>query len=45
MRHALAHNYTIYYVDIWYFVKWMFAVNFLGLLLYKYAERDMIRSR
>ena len=45
MRHALAPNYPIYYVDIWYFVKWMFAVNFLGLLLYKYAERDMIRSR
>lgn len=45
MRHAFAPNYPAYHIDIWYFIKWMFVVNFLGLLLYKYAERDMIRSR
>ena len=45
MRHAFAPSYPSTHIDIWYFLKWMFAVNFLGLLLYKYAERDMIRSR
>ncbi|MGP9557613.1 ABC transporter permease [Psychrobacter sp. AOP7-A1-24] len=45
MRHAFAPNYPAYHIDIWYFLEWMFVVNFLGLLLYKYAERDMIRSR
>ena len=45
MRHAFAPNYPAYHIDIWYFLEWMFIVNFLGLLLYKYAERDMIRSR
>ncbi|MBE0405512.1 ABC transporter permease [Psychrobacter sp. AOP22-C1-22] len=45
MRHAFAPNYPAYHIDIGYFLKWMFAVNFLGLLLYKYAERDMLRSK
>ncbi len=45
MRHAFAPNYPAYHIDMGYFLKWMFAVNFLGLLLYKYAERDMLRSR
>ncbi|MDN3398060.1 ABC transporter permease [Psychrobacter sp. APC 3426] len=45
MRHAFAPNYPAYHIDISYFLKWTFAVNFFGLLLYKYAERDMIRSR
>ena len=45
VRHAFAPNYPADHIDIWYFLKWMFVVNFLGLLLYKYAERDMIRSR
>lgn len=44
IRHSLEPNYPSYHIDIWYFLKWMFVVNFLGLLLYKYAERDMIRS-
>lgn len=45
IRHSFAPNYPAYHIDIGYFLKWMCAVNFLGLLLYKYAERDMIRSR
>lgn len=45
MRHAFAPDYPMYHIDIGYFLKWMFAVNFVGLLLYKYAERGMIRSR
>ncbi|WP_394124440.1 ABC transporter permease [Psychrobacter nivimaris] len=45
IRHAFAPNYPADHIDIWYFLEWMFVVNFLGLLLYKYAERDMIRSR
>lgn len=45
MRHAFAPDYPAYHIDITYFLKWMCGVNFLGLLLYKYAERDMIRSR
>ena len=45
MRHAFAPNYPADHIDIMYFLKWMFVVNFVGLLLYKYAERDMIRSR
>ena len=35
MRHAFAPNYPAYHIDMGYFLKWMFAVNFLGLLLYK----------
>ncbi|WP_198335982.1 ABC transporter permease [Psychrobacter celer] len=45
IKYAFAPNYPSYHIDIGYFLEWMFAVNFLGLLLYKYAERDMIRSR
>ncbi|WP_352310210.1 ABC transporter permease [Psychrobacter sp. W2-37-MNA-CIBAN-0211] len=45
MRHAFSPSYPSSHIDIWYFLKWMFVVNFIGLLLYKYAERDMIRSR
>lgn len=45
IRHAFAPSYPADHIDIWYFLKWMFVVNFLGLLLYKYAEHDMIRSR
>jgi capsular polysaccharide transport system permease protein len=45
IKHAFAPNYPVSHIDIGYFLKWMFAVNFVGLLLYKYAERDMIRSR
>lgn len=45
IRHAFAPNYPAYHIDITYFLKWMIAINFIGLLLYKYTERDMIRSR
>ncbi len=45
MRHALAPSYPIYNIDITYFLKWTVAVNFLGLLMYKAVERDLIRSK
>ncbi len=45
MRHALAPDYPTHHVDILYFLKWMVAVLFTGLLLYKATERDMIRSQ
>ena len=44
IRHALAPNYPAYHIDITYFLKWTVAVNFLGLLMYKAVERDLIRS-
>jgi capsular polysaccharide transport system permease protein len=28
-----------------YFLKWMVGVNFLGLLMYKAVEKDLIRSK
>lgn len=45
MRHALAPNYPNYHVDMGYFLKWMIAVDFTGLLLYKAFENDFIRKR
>lgn len=45
IRHAFAPSYPVYHIDIGYFLKWMVGVNFFGLLLYKFTERDMIRSR
>ncbi|WP_201631588.1 ABC transporter permease [Psychrobacter immobilis] len=45
IRHAFAPNYPAYHIDIGYFLKWMIGVNFFGLLLYKFTERDMLRSR
>ena len=45
IRYALAPTYPAFHIDISYFLKWMVGVNFLGLLLYKYAEQDMIRSK
>ena len=45
IRHSLAPNYPAYHIDITYFLKWTVAVNFLGLLMYKAAERDLIRSK
>lgn len=45
MKHAFAPNYPTYHIDMGYFLEWMVAVNFIGLLLYKFAERDMIRSK
>ena len=45
IRHSLSPTYPIYHVDMWYFVKWMMCVNFLGLLLYKAFERDLIRAK
>jgi capsular polysaccharide transport system permease protein len=45
MRHALAPTYPAYHVDMNYFIKWMVAVDFIGLLLYKAFENDFIRSR
>lgn len=45
IRHALAPNYPNYHINIWYFLEWMIVVLFLGMLLYKATEADMIRSR
>lgn len=45
MRHAIAPNYPTNHIDMWYFLKWMIATNFLGLLLYRRFEKDMLRSR
>lgn len=45
MRHALAPNYPAYHIDMGYFLKWMVGVNFLGLLMYKAVEKDLIRSK
>lgn len=45
IRHSLSPTYPIYHVDMWYFVKWTMCVNFLGLLLYKAFERDLIRAK
>ncbi|WP_201582379.1 ABC transporter permease [Psychrobacter immobilis] len=45
IRHAFAPAYPAYHIDITYFLKWTVAVNFLGLLMYKAVERDLIRSK
>lgn len=45
MRHAVEPNYPNYHIDFGYFLEWMFAVLFIGLLMYKASEKDMIRSR
>ena len=45
MRHALSPTYPAYHIDISYFLKWTVGVNFLGLLMYKAVERDLIRSK
>ena len=45
IRHSLSPTYPIYHVDMWYFAKWTVCVNFLGLLLYKAFERDLIRAK
>lgn len=45
MRHAISPTYPNYHVDMWYFLKWMIGVDFLGLLLYKAFEDDFIRRR
>ncbi|OOR88368.1 polysialic acid transporter [Moraxella caviae] len=45
IRHALSPTYPIYHVSMSYFLAWTACVNFLGLLLYKACERDLIRSK
>ncbi len=45
MRHALAPSYPAYHINMNYFIKWMVAVDFIGLLLYKAFENDFIRKR
>lgn len=45
MRHALSPTYPIHHIDMSYFLKWVMAVNFVGLLLYKAFEKDLIRTR
>lgn len=45
IRHALSPSYPIHHVSMSYFIKWTICVNFLGLLLYKAFERDLIRTK
>lgn len=45
MRHAVEPNYPNSHIDFGYFLEWMFSVLFIGLLMYKATEKDMIRSR
>lgn len=45
LRHALSPTYPIYHASMLYFIQWTVCVNFLGLLLYKACERDLIRSK
>lgn len=45
IRHALSSNYPAQHIDISYFIQWTLAVNFVGLLLYKAFEKDLIRTR
>lgn len=45
IRHALAPTYPAHHIDINYFLKYMVGVNFVGLLLYKAVEKDLIRSK
>lgn len=45
LRHALSPTYPIYHTSMLYVIKWTIGVNFLGLLLYKAFERDLIRSK
>ena len=45
IRHAFAPNYPAYHIDITDFLKGTVSVNFLGLLMYKAVEKDLIRSK
>lgn len=45
IRHALSPSYPNYHIDMGYFLQWMIVVNFVGLLLYKAVEPDLIRSK
>lgn len=45
IRHSLSPSYPAYHIDMGYFLKWMICVDFLGLLLYKAVEKDLIRSK
>lgn len=45
IRHAIAPNYPNNHIDMGYFLKWMIATNFLGLLLYRRFEKDMLRTK
>lgn len=45
MRHSLAPTYPNYHVSFLYFLEWTLVVLFVGLLLYKFAEKDMTRTK
>lgn len=45
MRHSVAPSYPSAHIDFGYFLEWMFILFFIGLLMYKATEKDMIRSR
>lgn len=45
IRHALAPSYPIHHISMGYFLACMVTVMFVGLVLYKACERDLIRSK
>jgi capsular polysaccharide transport system permease protein len=45
IRHSLSPTYPANHIDFGYFLKWMVSVDFIGLLLYKAVEKDLIRSK
>lgn len=45
IRHSLAPSYPNYHIDFMYFIKWMLTIDFIGLLMYKAFERDLIRAK
>lgn len=45
IKHSLSPTYPSYHIDIGYFLEWTVAINFLGLLMYKAVEKDLIRSK
>lgn len=45
IRHALSPAYPDYHVNLNYFLEWMIAIDFIGLLLYKAFEKDFLRTK
>lgn len=45
MRYALSPTYPTYHIDMGYFAKWLVSINFIGLLLYQFCQKDLIRSK
>lgn len=45
IRHSLVPTYMIPKISMSYFLVNMCVVLFFGLLLYRYAERDLVRTK